>query len=238
MKLGINIDHVATLRNARGGNEPDVLKAMRIAIAAGCDSIVCHLRVDRRHIKDEDVYAIRKECSVPMNLEASLEQEIIDIALKVKPEIITIVPERRQEITTEGGLDVIKKMDRLKEVVPLLKEKNITVSLFIAPDKEMIDATKECGATSVEIHTGHYSNLSGDERDKELERLIEACDYSKEIGLFVAAGHGLNYENTSAILDIKSIEELNIGHSVVSRSIFTGFEKAVKDMISLVKGGK
>ena len=236
MKLGINIDHIATLRNARRGCEPDVLEGMREAIKAGCDSIVSHLRVDRRHITDKDIYDIKKECSVPINFEASLESEIIDIVLDIKPKITTLVPEKREEVTTEGGLDVVKNMDRLKASIPRLKAKGIIVSLFVDPEIDIIDAVKESGAESIELHTGKYSNLRGSEMQEEFKKLREAADYAKKIGLFVAAGHGLNYENTSAVVGIKSIEELNIGHSIISRSIFTGLYNAVKEMQSIIKG--
>lgn len=235
MKLGINIDHIATLRNARRGLEPDVLQGMYIAIESGCDSIVCHLRVDRRHITDEDVYAIRKNVTVPMNLEASLEDEIIDIALDVVPDIITLVPEKREEITTEGGLDVKKNFDRLKNAIPRLKNKGIVVSLFVDPDEEALELTKKAGADSVELHTGSYANANGEKQDKEFQKLVQAARYAQDLGLFVAAGHGLNYENTARILTIESIKELNIGHSVISRSIFTGLNQAVIDMLQLIK---
>ncbi len=232
MKFGVNIDHIATLRNARMGHEPDVIKGMETAIKAGCDSIVCHLRIDRRHITDEDVYKIREKCSVPMNLEASLEPEIIDIALDIVPDIITLVPENRQEVTTEGGLDVFSKMNRLEQVIPKLRDKNVTVSLFVDPDKKILDAVKQSGAGSVELHTGAYAN--NEDKQKELERIISAAEYAEKIGLFVAAGHGLNYENTGEIAGIKSIEELNIGHSIISKSIFTGLFSAIQEMKSII----
>jgi pyridoxine 5-phosphate synthase len=235
MKLGINIDHIATLRNARAGDEPDVIQGMKQAINAGCDSIVCHLRIDRRHIMDDDVYKIRELCTVPMNLEASLEPGIIDISLDIVPDIITIVPERREELTTEGGLDVISNLDRLKSVIPALKEKGITVSLFIGPDEKIIDATCESGATSIELHTGCYANTqTKHEQEKELDKIIKASEYAFKKDLFVAAGHGLNYENTASIAGIKTIQELNIGHSVISKSIFTGLESAVKQMKQII----
>lgn len=234
MKLGINIDHIATLRNARRGEEPDVIQGMKYAIEAGCDSIVCHLRMDRRHIMDEDVYKIKELCTVPMNLEASMEDEIIDIALDIVPDIITIVPEKREELTTEGGLDVKKKLNKLKKIIPMLKDKNITVSLFVHPDKESIDATIESGATSIELHTGIYANAKGAEIEKELQNLKDAAVYAKSKGLFVAAGHGLNYMNTAQIVRIKEIEELNIGHSIISRSIFYGIKQSVLDMKEII----
>jgi len=236
MKLGVNIDHIATLRNARRGKEPDVLTGMFTAIKAGCDSIVCHLRTDRRHIIDDDVFSIRKECTVPMNLEASLEPEIIDIALKIVPDIITIVPEKREEVTTEGGLDIEKNMKRLLDVIPKLNDKGIKVSLFIDPDEKSIELSKETGAYAIEIHTGAYANAGEKKQDGEFAKIKKASIYGKNIGLFIAAGHGLNYENTQKILTIKEIEELNIGHSIISRSIFYGLETAVKDMVGIMKG--
>jgi pyridoxine 5-phosphate synthase len=235
MKFGVNIDHIATLRNARGGDEPDLLTGMREAIRAGCDSIVCHLRMDRRHIRDNDIYSVKKECGLPLNFEASLEPEIVDIILDIKPEITTLVPEKREEVTTEGGLDVVKNMDRLKKNIPYLKAKGITVSLFVDPELDIIDAVKESGAESIELHTGKYSNLSGKAQEEEFKKLVAAADYAKKIGLFVAAGHGLNYKNTAPIAGIKSIEELNIGHSIISRSIFIGLYNAVKEMQSIIK---
>ncbi len=234
MKFGVNIDHIATLRNARMGKEPDVILGMKTAIKAGCDSLVCHLRIDRRHITDSDVYEIREKCTVPINLEASLEQEIINIALDLVPDIITIVPENRQEITTEGGLDVMLKMSRLKHVIPKLKSKNVTTSLFVDPDKTMLDAVKESGAVSVELHTGSYANSKGDRKEAELKKLIQAAEYARDLGLFVAAGHGLNYENTAEIAKIEAIQELNIGHSIISKSIFIGLENAIKEMKSII----
>jgi pyridoxine 5-phosphate synthase len=234
MKLGINVDHIATLRNARKGIEPDVIEGVRTAIEAGCDSIVCHLRIDRRHILDKDVYDIRKIISVPMNLEASLEDEIIDIALNVVPDIITIVPEKREELTTEGGLDIKKNIKRLEKVIPKLKNKKIVVSLFIDPEPESIKLSKELGADSVELHTGCYANSTGFETEKEFNRIKESAIFVRELGLFCAVGHGLNYENTQKIVTINEIEELNIGHSIISKSIFTGLDRAVKMMKNII----
>lgn len=234
MKLGVNVDHIATLRNARKGFEPDVIEGVKTAIKAGADSIVCHLRIDRRHILDKDVYDIRKITTIPMNLEASLENEIINIALDIVPDIITIVPERRMELTTEGGLDIRKNIKKLKKVIPLLKDKKIKVSLFIDPDIEGIKLAKEIEADAVELHTGCYANASKENQEKELERIKKSAGYVRELGLFCAAGHGLNYINTKKIAEIKEIEELNIGHSIISQSIFIGLHDAIKKMKKII----
>ncbi|MCB9772401.1 MAG: pyridoxine 5'-phosphate synthase [Candidatus Omnitrophica bacterium] len=236
LKLGVNIDHVATLRQARRGYYPDPILAAQICEKAGADSIVCHLREDRRHIQDNDVMQLRKIVRTRLNLEMSLNPEIIKITGHIKPDIATIVPERRQEITTEGGLDVIKYFTKIKNTVSFLQDKHIAVSLFIAPVKEQIDQAKKSGATIIELHTGAYADARTTLANaRELKKILIATQYAKQIGLTVSAGHGLNYENTSVIAQISDIQELNIGHSIISESIYIGLESAVKKMLNLMK---
>ncbi len=236
MKLGVNVDHTATLRQARRGREPDPVHAAVMAEKAGCDSIVAHLREDRRHVNDRDIRLLREVVITKFNLEMSLADEIIEIALKVKPEEVTIVPERREEITTEGGLDVIKYKEKLQIVIPQFHSQNIKVSLFVDPDLKQIEASKEVGADCIEIHTGIYAHAyeKGDYH-KELEAIIQAVDFGIKIGLEVNAGHGLNYKNVTEIANIKGIQTLNIGHSIISRAIFVGLEQAVKEMLELIR---
>lgn len=240
VKLGVNIDHVATLRQARMGIEPDVLEAAKIVEKSGAHGITVHLREDRRHIQDEDVIKIKKNISLPLNLEMACSEEIVNFAYNIEPNMCTLVPEKRQEVTTEGGLDVCSQFDTIKKSIELLKSKGIKVSLFIEPEIEHIDCSKKLGADYIEIHTGKYSNASKDEVLSELDRIERAAKYALSIGLIVNAGHGLNYENTDAIIDmhIKNnrnlFNEFNIGHSIISRSVFTGLEKAVKDMLFIV----
>lgn len=240
VKLGVNIDHVATLRQARMGIEPDVLEAAKIVEKSGAHGITVHLREDRRHIQDEDVIKIKKNISIPLNLEMACSEEIVNFAYNIEPNMCTLVPEKRQEITTEGGLDVCGQFDTIKKSIELLKSKGIKISLFIEPDKEHIECSKRLGAEYIEIHTGKYSNAFGEEKLSELNRIETAAKYALSLGLVVNAGHGLNYENTEAVIDLhkkndnKLFNEFNIGHSIISRSVFTGLEKAVKDMLSIV----
>lgn len=235
IKLGVNIDHVATLRQARMGVEPEPVMAATIAEKAGADGITIHLREDRRHIQDKDVYEIKKAISIPLNLEMACSDDIINIARDVLPVTCTIVPEKRQEITTEGGLDAAGQYDLVSNTVMRLQEKGIKVSLFIEPDKVQIDAAKKMGAEYIEIHTGLYANTEGAARAKELSRIKEAAEYAHSIGLIVNAGHGLNYTNTQSMVEIPYMHEFNIGHSIISRAVFTGLETAVKDMLKIVK---
>lgn len=242
-KLGINIDHVATLRQARKTFFPDPVRAASLCEKAGADSIVCHLREDRRHIRDRDVYALRKAVKTKFNLEMAAVEEIVKIALKVKPDEATLVPERRKELTTEGGLDVIKNKKMLCNVTKRLLQNGIFVSLFINPDKRQIEAAKEVGAPFIEIHTGHYADacLAGrqarnkDIRKYELDKIKEATRFAKCLGLGVNAGHGLDYTNVKAIAGIKGIEELNIGFSIIAKAVFVGLDNAVKEMKELIK---
>ncbi|MBI5194482.1 MAG: pyridoxine 5'-phosphate synthase [Nitrospirae bacterium] len=238
-RLGVNIDHVATVRQARGGVEPEPVAAAILAETAGADGIVCHLREDRRHIQDRDLELLRKIVTSHLNLEMAAVNEMVKIASKIHPDLVTLVPERREELTTEGGLDVIKQESRLKKVIKTLHENDIEVSIFIDPDTKQIESALETGAKIIEIHTGRYANASTrSEREKELEKIVNATLYAREIGLKVSAGHGLNYKNVTAIADIKEIEELNIGHSIISRALFVGMEAAVREMKKLISNSK
>ena len=233
--LGVNIDHVATLRQARREKEPDPVEAALLCEKAGCHSIVCHLREDRRHINDEDVRRLRKEIKTRLNLEMSTANEIVNIAIDIKPNQATLVPEKREEITTEGGLDVISFFDRISSVVQRLQSNGIVTSLFIDPEIRQIEASKKTGAKAIEIHTGRYANArTPKEKEKEFFSIVEAAITGKKLGMTVNAGHGLNYENTKKLCSINEIEEFNIGHSIISRSVFTGLENAVKEMLSLI----
>ena len=236
MKLGVNIDHIATLRNARGGDEPNVLEGAKICMSNGGDSITTHLREDRRHIKDEDVTLIRRELKTKLNLEMAMTDEMQRIALELKPDAVCIVPEKRQEVTTEGGLDIAGQQERGRAFVKPLVEAGIEVSLFIDPDKSQVLAAYKTGAQFIELHTGTYSNTYGtpDEEDA-FNDLKEAAEYAHSLGLKVNAGHGLNYENVHRMHEIEGLYELNIGHSIISRAIFTGLAQAVKEMKELIK---
>lgn len=238
MLLGVNIDHVATLRNARGGTEPDVLQAALICENNGASSITVHLREDRRHIKDEDVYLISKNIKTRLNLEMAMDDDIQKIALDIRPHSVCIVPERRQEVTTEGGLDVAGNINKVREFIKPLKGAGIIVSLFITPDFEQVEASKEVEADFVELHTGAYSeSFAVNSGEKEFQRLNEAALLAQSLGLKVNAGHGLNYENVHKMHEISGLYELNIGHSIISRSIFKGLDRAVNDMYKAVKNG-
>jgi pyridoxine 5-phosphate synthase len=235
-KLGVNIDHVATLREARKGSRPDPVEAAIVCEKAGCDSIVCHLREDRRHINDKDVKRLRMAVETRLNLEMSVAEEIVGIACKIGPDQATLVPERRQEITTEGGLDVVKFQTRIRDVVFRLQDKGIEVSLFIDPSLKQIDASYKAGARIIEFHTGEYANAPTKASETaQLDILKRAVKHALLSGIEVNAGHGLNYENTKAVAKIKGIHELNIGHSIISRAVFVGLGKAVKEMAELAR---
>lgn len=237
MLLGVNIDHVATLRNARGGVEPDVLTAARICKECKVASITTHLREDRRHIKDEDVEAIRMLPRVRLNLEMAMTDEMQQIALRLRPHAVCIVPEKRQELTTEGGLDVAGQLNRAIEFVKPLIEKKIEVSFFIDPDLQQISAVSKTGAPFIELHTGRYSEAYGTlEEEKAFADLKGAALFAQNFGLKVNAGHGLNYQNVHRMHEIPHLVELNIGHSIIARSVFVGLEQAVKEMKALVEG--
>ncbi len=235
-KLGVNIDHIATLREQRKPSKVDILEALKIVESAGADGVTIHLREDRRHIQDKDVFLIKKYKKKRLNLEMSLNKEIVDIALRTKPDSVCIVPERRKELTTEGGLDVYSQKKRIKKVIKRLKQKKIFVSLFIAPEKKQVLSAKEVGADAVEIHTGKYADAkSVFQRRKELQRIKRISKLVLSLGLELHAGHGLDYNNVKEIAKIKGMEELNIGYSIVTESIFIGLEKAVKRMKNLLE---
>lgn len=236
MLLGVNIDHVATLRNARGGVEPEPILAAHICEKCGASSITTHLREDRRHIKDSDVELISKNISTNLNLEMAVTDEMQEIALKIKPHSVCLVPEKRQEVTTEGGLDVAGQLEKITKFVKPLKDAGIEVSLFIDPTKEQVEASAKTGAQFIEMHTGSYSNAYGTENEEiEFLKLKNSAKLAQELGLRVNAGHGLNYENVKRMHEIEGLYELNIGHSIISRAIFVGLEQAVIEMQNLVK---
>lgn len=235
-KLGVNVDHVATLREARGGCEPDPVHAALVCEEAGCDSIVAHLREDRRHINDADVMSLRKKVKTRFNLEMSIDRGIVDIARRIRPDQATLVPERRQELTTEGGLSVFKNKKRIADVCGLLADKGIEVSLFIDPDLREIQAAKDIGAGVIEIHTGSYSLAkTRGSKDREYRKIRKAADLALSLGLIVNAGHGLDYFNVKKIARIPGVHELNIGHAIISRAVFTGLYSAVKEMRELAR---
>jgi pyridoxine 5-phosphate synthase len=238
LELGINIDHVATLRNARGTIYPDPLKAARLAEEAGADLITLHLREDRRHIKDADLLALRPLIQTRMNLECAVTPEMINIACQVKPHDVCLVPEKREEVTTEGGLDVVGHFDTVKAATTQLKNAGIRVSLFIDPEEKQIQAAKDAGATVVELHTGRYADLAGDQQIQELERIRKAAQFGKRIGLRVNAGHGLHEDNVKLIAAISELSELNIGHAIVAEALFKGWQKAIMDMKTLMLQGR
>jgi len=235
-KLGVNIDHVATLREARRGREPDPAYAAFVCEAAGADSIVVHLREDRRHIKENDLFLLRRTVKTKLNLEMSISDEIVRIACKARPDQATLVPERRKELTTEGGLDVAGNLNKISRAVKQLRGSGIEVSLFIDPEKKQIDAAKKSGAGIIELHTGKYADAKNEsEREKYLKQQQKAVFYAKTKGLVVNAGHGLNYNNVSRINKIKGVNELNIGYSIICRALFVGLAQATKEMKALVK---
>jgi len=233
--LCVNIDHIATVRQARGEDHPDPLEGARICGDSGAAGITVHLREDRRHIQDRDVYDLKKIVRGKFNLEMALSREIIDIALDVRPHQVTLVPEKREELTTEGGLDVPGNFNRIREVAGLFKNAGILVSLFIEPDGDIVEQSKETGADYIEIHTGTYCNArtAGDIK-RETDRIFRAARRAVELGIGVNAGHGLNCSNVRGILGAPGLEELNIGHSIISRSIFIGLRAATEEMIDII----
>ncbi len=235
-KLGVNIDHIATIREARKISEPDPIYAALIAEEAGASGITVHLREDRRHIKDRDVILLSQIIKSKLNLEMGLFEDVVDIALQIKPHSVCIVPERREEITTEGGLDVVKYFDDIKKYIETFKKSKICVSLFIDPDLEQIRASREAGTDFVELHTGRYANaVSKEDIDYELQNIKNAAKYTLNLGIGLNAGHGLNYRNVSDIAKIEGMNELNIGHSIISMAVFTGLHEAVRRMVELIK---
>jgi pyridoxine 5-phosphate synthase len=235
-RLMVNIDHVATLREARGINYPDPVYAAGIAEMAGSSGIIVHLREDRRHIKDRDVLILRNVVRTKLNLEMAATPEMAEIACKIKPDMITLVPEKRKELTTEGGLDVVKFSDKLKRVIEKVHEKGIKVSLFVDPVEAQITAAHKMNADMVEIHTGAYSDAKSDRiREKEFKKVVASVIMGKKLGLGVNAGHGLHYHNVQEIAAIKEIDELSIGHSIIARAVFVGLDRAIRDMLELMR---
>lgn len=236
MRLGVNIDHIATIRQARRGQHPDPVEAARICERSGAQGIVCHLREDRRHIQEDDVRRLRRAVTTRLNLEMSIAREIVAFALAVKPDQVTLVPERRLELTTEGGLDVARLFRTLRPLIRNVQERGVDVSLFIDPDQDQMDAAAASGATIVELHTGRYANArTGRARARERAALSAAARRGRVLGLSVAAGHGLDYENVRGIARIPEIEEANIGFSIIGRALTVGLERAVKDMVTLLQ---
>lgn len=234
-KLGVNVDHIATLRQARQGKFPDPVYAAGICEKSGCDSIVAHLREDRRHINDNDVKRFKKEVKTRFNLEMSIAPAIVEIACRVRPHQATLVPERRQELTTEGGLDIVANKNRIKKAVRRLSGAGIEVSLFIDPDIRQIKAAPLVGAKIIELHTGGYADSKGVRQKRELEKIVKAADFAESLGLIVNAGHGLDYDNVKPIAEIPEVQELNIGYSIICRSVFTGLDAAVRQMLELIE---
>ncbi len=235
MELGVNIDHVATLRQARGTRYPDLAEAVRICEGNGADLITLHLREDRRHIQDADVYQLCKVITTRMNLEMAATQEMLGVAIQVQPNDVCLVPEKRAELTTEGGLDAASQIDTLTPLVKVLKDADIRVSLFIDPDPVQIDAAKAIGADAVEIHTGGFADADSSTRSQaELGRIVNAVDLGAALRLRVNAGHGLNYDNVGSVASISKIAELNIGHAIIARAVFSGLGQAVAEMRSLM----
>ncbi|MBN8543069.1 MAG: pyridoxine 5'-phosphate synthase [Alphaproteobacteria bacterium] len=230
LRLGVNVDHVATLRNARGGEHPCPVMAAKLAIKAGADGITAHLREDRRHIKDADIQRLRNELSAPLNFEMAATGEMLALARDIRPHAVCIVPERRAELTTEGGLDVWRAEAEIRNATAELTRSKIRVSLFVPPDPKQIDAAKRTGAPVIELHTGHYAH----EREGELKKIIDAAAYASSLGLEVHAGHGLTFDNVKAIAAIPEIVELNIGHFLIGEAVFMGLDAAVKKMRKLM----
>jgi len=230
VKLGVNLDHVATLRQARNAPYPDLMEAIRVSEACGADGITLHLREDRRHVQDKDIYQAREVITTSMNFEMAATSEMQKIALQVKPEYCCIVPEKREELTTEGGLDVVAHRDRLSDLIAALQAEDILVSLFVEPNSLIIDVAAEIGASIIEIHTGRYADKHGQQQQHEFERIKDAAKHAAGIGLTVNAGHGLHVGNVKPITDIEGMNELNIGHAIVSDSLFIGLERAINNM--------
>ncbi len=236
IRLGVNVDHVATLRQARKTTYPDPVTAAALAELAGAHQITIHLREDRRHIQDRDLRVLRETVQTPLNLEMAATQEMVKIAYEHKPDRVTLVPERREEVTTEGGLDVNSQRDAMRKLIKNLKDGDLPVSLFIDPDLDQIRAAHKCDADEVELHTGRYCEARNErERAQELSRVIDAAKAAAKLGMRVAAGHGLNYDNVQRIAAIAEIQELNIGHSIVGRAVLVGFERAVREMLELMR---
>ena len=233
-RLGVNIDHVATVRNARGGSAPDPIRAATIAKDAGADGITAHLREDRRHIKDDDIQRLMTEVDLPLNFEMAATEEMKGIAIKLKPNAVCIVPENRMEITTEGGLDVIGQFKRLKSFCEQLNDKELRTSLFIEPDTDQIDKVVQLGVPVIELHAGRYCDAEGTKKKEEFLRIEKATKYAYDFGLECHVGHGLNYENVGRIASIDHVAELNIGHFLIGESLFLGLEAAIRKMNNII----
>ena len=233
--LGVNIDHVATIREARRTNEPDPVHAAALSELGGADGITVHLREDKRHIQPRDVKLLRETVKTKLNLEMSVADVVVDAAVKIKPDMATLVPEKREEVTTEGGLDLAANFDVLKTVTELLMKNGIPVSLFIDPDMEMMKLAKKLAVTYVELHTGSYANAKGDAFRAELRKLVDAAAWGNANGIIVNMGHGINYKNIIPLLAVPRINEYNIGHAIISRAVFTGIERAVHDMCDVIE---
>jgi pyridoxine 5-phosphate synthase len=235
-RLGVNVDHVATLRQARRTTYPDPVTAAALAELAGAQQITIHLREDRRHIQDRDLRILRDTCQTLLNLEMAATAEMVKVAYEYKPDVVTLVPERREELTTEGGLDVGGQREQVAKIIKNLKDGEITVSLFIDPDLDQVRAAHKVDADRIEIHTGRYCEARNErERGRELSRIVDAAKAAAKLGMSVAAGHGLNYENVQPIARIREIDELNIGHAIVGRAVLVGFERAVREMLELMR---
>jgi pyridoxine 5-phosphate synthase len=239
LRLGVNIDHVATLRQVRRAEYPDPVTAASLAELAGADQITLHLREDRRHIQDRDLRLLREICQTTLNLEMAATQEMVKVAYEHKPDMVTLVPERREELTTEGGLDVSSQREALGKLTKNLKEADIVASFFVDPDVEQVRACHRCNADRVELHTGRYAEAPTErDRSRELARVIDAAKVANKLGLGVAAGHGLNYQNVAPLAQIAEIDELNIGHAIVARAVLVGFERAVREMLERMERGR
>lgn len=236
LRLGVNIDHAATLRQARGTPYPDLVEAARLCEAAGAGGITIHLREDRRHIQDRDVRILRKTIGTKLNLEMANSPDILKVALEVKPDEVCLVPERRQELTTEGGLDAVGQERRLRRTVARLQDAGIAVSLFIAPDPRQVEAAARLGAPYIELHTGTYCDRHGAAARREQRALIAAARQAHDLGIRVNAGHGINLDNVAGILAMPYLDTLNIGHSIICRAVFVGLKQAVREMIAAMKG--
>ncbi len=243
LKLGVNIDHVATIRQARYATmldsknaEPDIVMAALAARRGGADSITMHVRGDRRHVQEEDVFRVKEACKLPINFEMASTAEMVAIALRLHPEFVCLVPENRQEITTEGGLDVSEQKETLRATVGALRDGGSKVSMFIDPEEEQVRASRDIGADMIELHTGSFANSEGSIRKEELTRLAAAARVGSQLGLGVNAGHGINYDNLEELFGIPHLEELNIGHSIISRAVMIGIEQAVREMVVMMAG--
>ncbi len=239
IRLGVNVDHVATLRQLRGTRFPDPAAAAALCELAGADQITVHLREDRRHIQDRDLRVLRQTVQTELNLEMAATQEMVQLCYEVKPDMATLVPERRAELTTEGGLDVVTQREHVKKIVKTLRDGEIVASLFIDPDVDQVRAAHKVDAQRVEIHTGRYCEaLNRGDRQKELDRVVDAAKAARKLGMGVAAGHGLNYANVAAVAAIAEIDELNIGHAIVARAVLVGLDRAVRDLVVLLEAAR